>query len=455
MAWLPLFHRFKDEEFVVFGGGKVAERKIKTLIRYQQKVRLIAPQVTPALQRQADDGAIDWHCRDASEQDVHANAVVVAATDNVKVNQQIAHWAQCQGVAINVADSPELSNYIFPAIVDRSPVLIAISSSSTTPALTRYLRNLIDAALPRRLDRLVDRMGALRVRIKQKISESRLRQNYWRKVMTSPVPDLILAGKEAQGMELAERLEQENTTATGQVFLIGAGPGDPELLALKAVRLIQQADVVLYDRLVSEQIMEFCHPDAQRIYVGKARADHAVPQEGINQLLVKYAKQGKSVLRLKGGDPFIFGRGGEEIEELAAEGVPFQIVPGITAASGCASYSGIPLTHRDHAQSVRFVTGHLKDGSADLPWDELIHDNQTLVIYMGLSAIDSICNGLIAHGMPAAMPIALIEKGTTPEQQVHVSTLADMPKYVSSNSIKAPTLTIIGQVVSLHDKLSW
>ena len=243
--------------------------------------------------------------------------------------------------------------------------------------------------------------------------------------------------------------------SAGEVALVGAGPGDPELLTLKAWRLIQSAEVVLYDRLVSPEIMALIPENAQKIHVGKQRSNHTLPQDQINQRLVDLAREGYRVVRLKGGDPFIFGRGGEEIEQLAEDGIPFQVVPGITAASGCSSYAGIPLTHRDYAQSVRFVTGHLKDGTANLPWDELIHPHQTLVIYMGLTGITHISQKLIAYGMSADTPIALIEKGTQPEQQVYTSTLAEIGSVIENNTISAPTLTIIGNVVKLHKKLTW
>jgi uroporphyrin-III C-methyltransferase/precorrin-2 dehydrogenase/sirohydrochlorin ferrochelatase len=268
------------------------------------------------------------------------------------------------------------------------------------------------------------------------------------------MPNLVLAGKDTQAQDICNDILDGNAHC-GEVFLVGAGPGDPELLTLKAVRLIQQADIVFYDRLVSDAILEYCNSKAEMFYVGKAMSDHAVPQSDINQLLADHAKLGKTVLRLKGGDPFIFGRGGEEIELLADQKVPFQVVPGITAASGCSSYAGIPLTHRDYAQSVRFVTGHLKDGTANLPWKELIHPQQTLVIYMGLSGISHISEELIAHGMSSDTPIALIEKGTRPEQKVYTSTLAEIADVITNNSISAPTLTIIGDVVKLHKKLDW
>jgi uroporphyrin-III C-methyltransferase/precorrin-2 dehydrogenase/sirohydrochlorin ferrochelatase len=294
----------------------------------------------------------------------------------------------------------------------------------------------------------------LRHTIRNSIDDTNQRQQLWRQLMSSAMPNLVLAGKEDQAQEVCDAVIA-NQAHNGEVFLVGAGPGDPELLTLKAVRLIQQADVVFYDRLVSPAILEYCSSKAEMHDVGKAKSDHAVPQDDINQLLADHAKLGKTVLRLKGGDPFIFGRGGEEIELLAEQQVPFQVVPGITAASGCSSYAGIPLTHRDYAQSVRFVTGHLKDGTANLPWNELIHPQQTLVIYIGLTGISHISKELIAHGMSSETPIALIEKGTLPEQKVYTSTLNDIADVIANNSISAPTLTIIGDVVNLHEKLNW
>jgi uroporphyrin-III C-methyltransferase/precorrin-2 dehydrogenase/sirohydrochlorin ferrochelatase len=255
---------------------------------------------------------------------------------------------------------------------------------------------------------------------------------------------------------LNEALARESgAPARGEVYPIGGGPGDPDLLTFRALRLMQQADVVVYDRLVSPQVLDLVRRDAEKIYAGKERANHAIPQGDINQLLVKLAKEGKRVVRLKGGDPFIFGRGGEEIATLAAEGIPFQVVPGITAAAGCASYAGIPLTHRDYSQSVVFVTGHLQDGSIDLNWKALSQPQQTVVFYMGLHGVPEICKQLIAHGLPATTPVALVQQGTTIHQRTFISNLTDMPDLVAREEIKPPTLIIVGEVVQLHDKLKW
>lgn len=455
MNWLPLLHRSNDVKFLIFGGGQVAQRKVKTLLKFNCPVVVISPLLSPFLQDLVAKSEIEYINSNAKEEHVLAGCHIVAATDDARVNQCIAQWARTQSCQISIADNPQDSDFIFPAIIDRNPVMIAISSSSESPALTRYLRNQLDAAIPTRIPQLAKFVSQLRKSIRSSVEDVKQRQRIWRKLMSSAMPNLVLAGKEEQASNVSLSIISDKAKELGEVFLVGAGPGDPELLTLKAVRLIQQADVVFYDRLVSPAILEYCNSNAEMYYVGKAMSDHAVPQEGINQLLVDHARLGKTVLRLKGGDPFIFGRGGEEIEQLAEDNIPFQVVPGITAASGCSSYAGIPLTHRDYAQSVRFVTGHLKDGTANLPWGELIHPQQTLVIYMGLTGIAHISQELIAHGMSGDTGIALIEKGTLPEQKVYTSTLNDIASVIENNDISAPTLTIIGDVVSLHEKLNW
>ena len=385
-------------------------------------------------------------------------ALVIAATDVPSVNVSVSEHAKQQGLPINVVDQPDLSSFIFPAVIDRSPVVIAVSSGGQSPVLARLLRGKLESVIPASYGRLAGLVGRFREQVKERFSTINERRGFWEFILQGPVAEMVFAGKEDKAEALLENAlaaADAEQSAPGEVYLVGGGPGDPDLLTFKALRLMQQADVVVYDRLVSAQVLDLCRRDADRVYVGKARKNHALPQEEINQLLVTLAKQGKRVLRLKGGDPFIFGRGGEEIDQLMAQDIPFQVVPGITSASGCAAYSGIPLTHRDYAQSVRFVTGHLKDDSCDLPWHELVHEHQTLVIYMGLISLSQICERLIQHGMVSDMPIALIEKGTQPEQRVISGTLETIPELAETAAVKPPALIIVGKVVTLRDRLDW
>ena len=283
------------------------------------------------------------------------------------------------------------------------------------------------------------------------------RRKFWEVFLDGPVSEMVLSGHIDKAKKALDESLKENKflEKTGEVYLVGAGPGDPELLSFKALRLMQKADIVIYDRLVSRPIMNLIRQDAEKIYVGKQRADHAMPQENINQLLARLALEGKKVLRLKGGDPFIFGRGGEEIESLIKDDIPFQIVPGITAASGCASYAGIPLTHRDYSQACIFVTGHLRDGTVNLNWEMLAHEKQTLIFYMGMHGSKIICEELIKHGLSDETPAALIVKGTTEDQEVIIGNLKNMPEIIMDRKIVPPTLLIIGDVVKLHNKLKW
>ena len=380
---------------------------------------------------------------------------MIAATDDADVNRQVFELCEAENVLVNSVDDPPHCRFMVPAIIDRSPLVISVASNGTSPVLSRQIRTQLEATIPHGMGKLAEFSGKWRSRVKAKIVNPDQRRIFWEDLYASPLKEQVFNDNMAEADRLIEQALQEWQQPKGEVYLVGAGPGDPELLTLKALRLMQQADVVIYDRLVSEPIMDLCRRDAEKIYVGKARSNHAVPQDGINALLVKYASEGKRVCRLKGGDPFIFGRGGEEIEELFAAGITFQVVPGITAASGCSAYAGIPLTHRDYAQSVRFLTGHLKEGSPELPWRELVYENQTLVLYMGLVGLERICAQLIAHGQSADMPVALVSKGTTPEQKVVVGTLADIASKVSEHQIQAPTLTIIGEVVRLREQLQW
>jgi len=456
MDFLPLFHNLKGRPVLVVGGGEIALRKARLLSEAGAVLRVVAPEVEAQLSELVAQGGGQTIIRGYLAGDLSGCVLAIAATDDEPLNEQVSQDAKALGMPVNVVDSPQLCTVIFPAIVDRSPLMIAVSSGGDAPVLARLMRARIETWVPAVYGELAGLAKKFRSQVKAKFADVQQRRVFWEEVFQGSVAERALSGQ-AQEAErlLAEKLSGAEPKTLGEVYLVGAGPGDPDLLTFRALRLMQQADVVLYDRLVAPAILDLCRRDADRIYVGKQRAAHAVPQDQINQLLVTLAKEGKRVLRLKGGDPFIFGRGGEEIEELAAHDVPFQVVPGITAASGCAAYAGIPLTHRDHAQSVRFVTGHLKDGSCDLPWSELVAPSQTLVFYMGLVGLPVICQQLIAHGRAADTPAALVQQGTTINQRVFTGTLANLAERVANEQVQAPTLVIIGEVVQLREKLAW
>ena len=457
MKHFPVFLSLTNKPCSVVGGGDVAERKVTSLLNAGADVTVIAPELTAQLAYLAKEGEIKHIARGYQEGDIDQAFLVVAATDNSEVNQAVAENAHQQHILINVVDNTDLCNYIVPSVLDRSPVTVAVSTGGASPVLARQLRTKLESMIPSSCGELASITEEYREKVKQKFASSAERKAFWENALKSTFAELVYAGQISEARRLLDKLLAEKITSAqmGEVYLVGAGPGDPDLLTFKAVRLMQRADVMVYDRLVSKPILDMANKNAQRIYVGKEKDNHAVPQDKINELLVELAKQGKRVLRLKGGDPFIFGRGGEEIETLVEEGVPFQVVPGITAASGCASYAGIPLTHRDYAQSVTFATGHLKDGSINLNWEQLAQPNHTMVFYMGLTGIHVISEQLIAHGLPADMPAALVEQGTTRNQRVHIGTLESLPQLVKDSGVRAPTLTIIGNVVNLHKKLHW
>lgn len=456
MDIFPISLKLKGQRCLIVGAGRIAFRKAQLLIQAGAVLDVMAPKIYAELEQLLllHQGR---YLAQAFEPDMSLRSyrLVIAATNDAQVNAEVFRCCEMENVLVNSVDDPPHCRFMVPAIVDRSPIVVSIASNGTSPVMSRQLRTQLESILPHGLGRLAAFSGEWRQRVKLKIENPDQRRIFWEDLYASPLKELVFQGQHAQANQLMQDALERWETPQGEVYLVGAGPGDPELLTLKALRLMQQADVVIYDRLVSGQILDLCRRDAEKVYVGKARAQHTLAQESINALLVQYAQQGKRVCRLKGGDPFIFGRGGEEIEELHAAGVQFQVVPGITAASGCAAYAGIPLTHRDYAQSVRFLTGHLKEGSPELPWGELVYEHQTLVLYMGLVGLERICEKLIAHGQRADMPVALISKGTTEQQQVVVGTLADIHAKVQQYQVQAPTLTIIGEVVSLREKLQW
>jgi len=456
MDYLPLFHKLQGGRALVVGGGEIALRKARLLADAGAVLRVVAPDIDGQLAALAREGGGEVLVRGYAPADLAGCRLVIAATDDPGLNAQVSADAQALSVPVNVVDAPALCTVIFPAIVDRSPLVVAVSSGGDAPVLARLIRAKLEAWIPSAYGELAGLAARFRDKVKALYPDVNQRRGFWETVFQGPIAERQLAGQGAEAERLLrEMVEGAPVQQGGEVYLVGAGPGDPDLLTFRALRLMQQADVVLYDRLVAPAIIEMCRRDAERIYVGKRRADHAVPQDQINRLLVDLAQQGKRVLRLKGGDPFIFGRGGEEIEQLAEQGIPFQVVPGITAASGCSAYGGIPLTHRDYAQSVRFVTGHLKDGTSNLPWHDLVAPAQTLVFYMGLVGLPTICAELIRHGRAASTPAALVQQGTTRNQRVFTGTLADLPALVAQHEVHAPTLVIVGEVVQLRDKLAW
>ena len=458
MDFLPIFLSLRGRRCVVVGGGHVAERKLALLLRAGATVEVVAPHLSEELQSLAAAGQITTRQRHFVDGDVQGAAFVIAATDAVGVNEQVAAAAERAGVLVNVVDQPGVGNVVMPSIVDRSPVVIAIGTGGNAPVLARMLRAKLESLIPQAYGDLASLLGSLRERVRAAVPDGVARRRFWERTLDGPAAEMMFAGRRAEALASIEcglaNLDQERPLQ-GEVYLIGTGPGDPDLLTFRALRLMQNADVVVYDRLIGDTMVDLCRRDAERIYVGKSRDRHAMPQHEINQLLVRLARAGKRAARLKGGDPFVFGRGGEEIEELAAAGIAFQVVPGITAALGCAAYAGIPLTHRDLAHSCTFVTGHHREDGGEPDWAGLARPHQTLVFYMGAASLDKICERLVSAGMDSAMPAAVVERGTTLEQRVVTGTVSNLAERAAAAGCQSPLLIIIGEVVGLRERLQW
>ena len=467
MQALPIFFNIKNRPCVVIGGGDVAMRKVSMLLKAQAAITLYSPEICHELQDLADAKKIKFVAEKFKENQLQGACLVIAATDDESVNRAVSVAAKAQNIPVNVVDAPDLCTFTMGSIIDRSPVVIAISSEGNAPVLARYIRAKIETMLPATYGRIADIAGEFREQVKAKFGTTQARRIFWEGVLQGSFVERVLSGQEQAAREqLSSLIENADANKNqGEVFLVGGGPGDPDLLTFRALRLMQQCDVCVYDKLVSPEVMELVRRDAELIFVGKSRDQHTMPQEEINELLAKLALAGKRVLRLKGGDPFIFGRGGEEIETLMAHGVPFQVVPGITAANGVSSYAGIPLTHRDYAQACLFITGHLKANdnlitgtkelTLDLDWVAMSRPRQTVVIYMGLVGLKEICEKLIEHGVAPNMPVAVVQQGTTQRQKVVTATLADLYEKVLAAGLKPPCLTIIGEVVKLRETLNW
>ena len=491
MNTFPLFFKLEDRKVLIVGGGDVALRKADLLSRAGACITVLAPSISAEIQALLGDSKHELIYENYNKKYMTGSRVIIAGTDDETLNHQIHADASELNIPVNVVDTPHLCDFIFPAIVDRNPIVIGISSNGKAPVLARLLRARLETLIPQGYGKLAKLAGEFRAEVKTKIPTLTGRRQFWERAFEGQVSQLMFAGNEN---EAAAQLQADlnNTAATiaaknaaddnvmstvsksastsapvmadeltevqnniGEVYIVGAGPGDPELLTFKALRLMQQADIVYYDALVSPQVLDLCRRDADKVFVGKKRSNHAVAQLGINELLVNSAKEGRRVVRLKGGDPFIFGRGGEEIESLRAHGVPYQVVPGITAANAAASYAGIPLTHRDHSQSVRFVTGFLKAGAPNNNFKNFLDTDETVVFYMGLHSLPRLTEGLIDAGRSADTPIAIVSNASMPNQQVLTGTLANIVELQEQNQLPTPALLIMGDVVALHHDLAW
>jgi uroporphyrin-III C-methyltransferase/precorrin-2 dehydrogenase/sirohydrochlorin ferrochelatase len=452
MQAFPIFLSLRGRRAVVVGGTEAAARKTELLLAAGADVRLFATDPCGELRHWIEDRRIAWTRTAFDEASLDGVALVIAAAADDDVNARASRAAQARGLPVNVVDRPALSSFIMPAIVDRDPVTIAISTGGSAPSLARLIRARIEQTIPPAIGRLAVLAREARAQVARVLRVPAARRRFWDEALQGRVAELALAGDMAAARRALMRQLASGSRSTGaaggMVHLVGAGPGDPELLTLKAHRLLQGADVIVYDRLVAPEIIAMARRDAERIYVGKRRGDHCVPQSEINDTLVALARDGRSVVRLKGGDPFVFGRGGEEIDALLAAGIPVEVVPGITAALGCAASTGIPLTHRDHAQACVFVTGHLREGELDLDWEMLARPRQTVVIYMGATALAVLGASLTRHGLPETTPVALIENGTTARERRVVGTLATIAQQARASNLSGPTLCVIGMVVS-------
>jgi uroporphyrin-III C-methyltransferase/precorrin-2 dehydrogenase/sirohydrochlorin ferrochelatase len=459
---LPLLLAIRDRNCLIVGGGSVAARKIETLLKAGGKVSVVATKLHPQLQQLLTHNKITHLGATFKPEWLDGVCLVIAATDDADENRRVFEHANNRNIPVNVVDQPELCTVTFPAIIDRSPLLIAVSSNGRAPVLARMLREKLESWIPAGYARLAEVAGQFRHELKKHLPSIQSRRTFWESVFGGAVHRTLMNTSVAGGIDMLrqhlQRHADELSKLQGEVYLVGAGPGDPDLMTFKALRLMQIADVILYDSLIPESILSLARRDADKIFVGKRAQSHSKVQSEINALMLEHARAGKRVCRLKGGDPFMFGRGGEELETLVAAGIPFQVVPGITAAAGCAAYAGIPLTHRDYSQAVIFVTGHLKrDGELQLngvDWPNLVRPNQTVVFYMGFKTLALISTELQRHGLPSDTPAAIVEHGTCPDQRVVIGSIATLPQQATAENISTPALIIVGHVVKLRAKLN-
>lgn len=452
MDYLPIFTDLKRRPCLVVGGGDVAWRKARMLLKAGADVRVIAPVLNQAFQQAIELQQVSHVADEFESSHLDGIFLAIAATERKAVNALVYQSANQRQVLVNVVDDTQRCSFIIPSIIDRSPIIVAISSSGKAPVLARLIREKLEALLPQHLGRMATIAGNFRARLAKSVTSFSARRQFWEQAFDGRFSELVASGQDQDAEQELISLTQ-STSPQGQVALIGSGPGDAGLLTLRALQLMQQADVVLYDYLVSDEVMDLVRRDAELVCVGKKAGFHSVPQEETNRLIVKYAQQGKRVVRLKGGDPFVFGRGAEELEVLFDANIPFQVVPGITAAAGATAYAGIPLTHRDYAQTAMFVTGHLKTESDQMDWSTLARGKQTLVIYMGLMKSGHIQQQLLMNGRSGDTPIAIIERGTQKTQKVIKGQLSELEQL--AKNAESPSLIVIGEVVNLSEKLHW
>ena len=462
MNYFPAFFDLNGQKVLIVGGGEVALRKISLLERTGASIIVVAPKIAPQIRARAEAGLLTLVVREFAVEDLDGARLVIVATSRRAVNRWIAKLSESRNIPVNVVDDREASRFIVPAIIDRDPVMVAISTGGTSPVLARRLRERLEAMIPKRIGELASWLRALRASTRRKLRDTDERRRFFEAIVDGPAARRFIEGDGRGALRIAQQLLATSSTAPpagGEVTLVGAGPGDPELLTLKALRALQDADVILHDRLVPAAILDLARRDAARICVGKAAGNIGSTQEEINALLIEHANRGRRVVRLKGGDPFIFGRGGEELQALAAAQIHFSVIPGITAATGCAAYAGIPLTHRDHAHSVTFVTGHTQDHGnepgQEPDWRALAQPGTTAVFYMGLARLDHIVAKLLEHGAPPALRAGIIAQGTTPDQRVITATLAAIASASAAANLESPALLVVGDVVALHTTLAW
>lgn len=459
MQYFPIFLDLNGQDVLVVGGGAVAERKIRLLLKAGARVRVCARELSPNLRKRLENGELEHLATGFKADQLKGARLVFAATDESRLNRQVYREAERQGVAVNVVDDTRHCRFISPAIVDRSPVQVAISTGGASPVLARRLRRWIEQLLPFGLGRLAEAAGALRGEVKSRLP-AEARRRWWESVLSDRA---ILRWSERPAFRIESEMRSslaaaDTKPAKGKVYLVGAGPGNPELLTLKALDVLGRADVILHDRLVSDGIMDLARRDADRIYVGKQAGNHHCKQEEIHRIMLEQAGLGKTVVRLKGGDAFIFGRGGEELQVLASAGIPYEVVPGITAATACAAYAGIPLTHRDISASLTFVTGHQASGQSDghgIDWRGIAGEGKTVAIYMGVRQAGAIRRALLEAGIPSKFPATLVVNGSLEDQQVISGTVDGIPGLAQQANAGKPGLLIVGQVAKLGRSLGW